>query len=115
MKCDLCQTEIYKDEEGFFTNVRLLCKGCANKPRYRYYYTLRPPGIGCQPDGFVDRASFGRQGQRTKLIGGRDWTVYGWVEYHKPLGPEELFKWDLWPHNAGEVAGYLDWKERARR
>ena len=114
MRCWSCKKEGV--EEIHWTNVRPLCKECYDKPRHRYYYLNRPPAIGCQPDGFIDRESW-MPAKPQLLIGkGRDpWHVLGWVEYPEPLAAELVWKWELWPHEAAQVSIYLDRREENGR
>lgn len=68
---------------------------------HRYFYTLRPPNIGCQPDGWT-----GREGGLPK----KDWQrsdgstikAFGWVEYPEPLSLEQVWKFDLSPDDIVE-------------
>jgi len=93
----------------------MLCPSCAEKPHFRYYYLNRPPGIGCQPDGFVDRKTW--MPGRVLNFGQREMVYHalGWVEYLEPLDPEQVWKWELWPHDDGEYEQYRAWRKENDR
>jgi len=112
LNCWLCKEDF--EGEPNWTNCRLLCPTCYAKPRYRYFYINRPPGIGCQPEGFVDREMW-MPAKPQLLIGRGEWNVLGWVEYPEPLDQEQIWLKELYPRNAWEVSLYLDWREENDR
>lgn len=60
------------------------------KKLHRYYYSHRPPSIGTQPDGFINSESW--MPMKTTSHGRM---AFGWVEYDRPLTPEELHNYEL--------------------
>jgi hypothetical protein len=56
----------------------------------RYYYLHRPPSIGTQPEGFINHESW--LPAKTTPHGR---TAFGWVEYDRPLTPEEISGYEL--------------------
>jgi len=78
---------------------------------HRYYYLNRPPSIGCQPDGFVNREAWSPK----QTIPGTEWTAHGWVEYPEPLEPYQVWKWEFRPADDAELDEYLDWREENDR
>lgn len=71
-------------------NVTRLVTQEAAKKLYRYYYSHRPPGIGTQPGGFINHEPW--LPARTAPHGR---TAFGWVEYDRPLSPEEISGYEL--------------------
>ena len=69
----------------------------------KYYYLSRPPGIGCQPDGWANREVF------SPARGPDDYgrVVHGWVKYEGPLDYCMVWKYDLIPADLGERARFL--------
>lgn len=68
--------------------------------RFRYYYRLRPPGIGCQPkDGLEEIVAFDKA-QYVESIGKWAW---GWAEYSRPLTADEIRDFEL---VRGETEGF---------
>ena len=65
-------------------------EGAALKKLYRYYYAHRPPSIGTQPEGFINHESW--LPAKTTPHGR---TAFGWVEYDRPLTPEEISGYEL--------------------
>ena len=112
MNCWLCKNEI--KGEPLWTNCRMLCQSCYDKPRHRYYYLNRPPSIGCQPDGFVDREAW-MPARTHPVVGGGTRHFLGWVEYPTPLEPEQVWKWELLPRTAWETERYFQWREDNNR
>lgn len=89
----------------------------------RYFYTLRPPGIGCQPDGFTARqAEVPRRTSVTpslELAGrlvakGVEINNFGWVEYTEPLTLDQMFRFDLLPCDTLKLLEYRAWEEYGR-
>ena len=76
---------------------------------HRYYFLSRPPGIGCQPDGFANR-EYWRPKQE---IPGTERTAHGWVEYPEKLTAEQVEHWSFWIADVLERAEYVfagkDW------
>lgn len=72
-----------------------------------YLYRNRPPGIGCQPDGFNPDTR--KTWLPAKQIDGRN--VFGRVEYPEPLAPEQVNRYDLLPENEVELAEMVFWLE----
>ena len=107
MRCWLCKQDF--DGEPNWTNCRLLCPKCFDKPRHRYYYLNRPPNIGCQPDGFMDREAW----MPGHIVSGRN--CLGWVEYPEPLEPEQVWKWEFMPADDAEYDAFWDWREEHNR
>ena len=70
----------------------------------RYYYSLRPPGIGCQPDGFVEREMWW---PKRNIPGDGEHDAFGWVEYPEPLPLETAWRYDLRPADPREKALYI--------
>ena len=67
---------------------------------FEYYYRNRPPGIGCQPDGFDPDARetwFPR-----KEVNGVPY--FGKVSYPEPLSCEDLYRYKLRPVDLVEYA-----------
>lgn len=107
MRCKGCYQD--KDyDEGGWASCAWLCEECKDRPRYRYYLLNRPPGIGCQPDGFVDRETWLPS---RKIPDGDYWHALGWVEYLRPLSMEEVWKKELRPADPEEWKAYLEWRE----
>ncbi len=67
-----------------------LVKPKEEKKLYRYYFRNRPPGIGTQPEGFINHESW--LPARTTPHGR---TAFGWVEYDRPLTAEEKSGYEL--------------------
>lgn len=72
----------------------------------RYYYLLRPPSIGCQPQGGINRETFTYFGPVEALDGMK---AHGWVEYDEPLEFDQIWRFDLMPANELERAKYRLW------
>ena len=77
----------------------------------RYYYLNRPPGIGCQPDGFTERERWSPK----REIPGTERTAHGWVEYLEKLDPYQIWKWEFYPADPVELEAYWDWREEEQR
>ncbi|MBO8161344.1 MAG: hypothetical protein H0Z24_06870 [Thermosipho sp. (in: Bacteria)] len=78
-------------EYGYFefrNNIEVP-KEKTSKKVYRYYLTLRPPGPGSQPRGFIKQVSFDNK-KYIDEIGKEAW---GYVEYDKPIKNPE--SWDM--------------------
>lgn len=73
---------------------------------HKYYYRNRPPGIGCQPDGFDPDT---REAWRPrKDVNGIPY--HGEVSYPEPLSPEDLYRYELRPADLVECAEYIFWQ-----
>lgn len=70
----------------------------------RYYHLNRPPGYGCQPDGWADLEAWQGMGPIPEAPDG--WKAHGWAEYENELPFEEIRKWDLLPGGAKAMAEY---------
>lgn len=70
-----------------------------------YLFRNRPPGIGCQPDGWVNRETW----MPAKEI--QDRFFLGQVEYAEPLPFEQVKRYELWPESELERAEYVFWLE----
>jgi len=70
-----------------------------------YLYSSRPPGIGCQPDGWVDRETW----LPAREVNGRH--HFGKVEYNVALSFEAIRRYELWPENELERAEMVFWRE----
>jgi hypothetical protein len=79
----------------------------------RYYYLLRPPDIGCQPDGFAYRDG-GLPRKTIKTSNGDYVDAFGWVEYYTPLSFEQVWKYDLQPDNPVERGRFTLWLDCGR-
>jgi hypothetical protein len=70
-----------------------------------YYYINRPPGIGCQPDGFdIDTRETWMPRRR---VGDR--YFLGTVSYPEPLDPEDVWQYELYPVDPVERAECTFW------
>jgi hypothetical protein len=74
---------------------------------FKYYYLLRPPGIGCQPDNSIEREYW--QPVRDIPIPDTSRHAHGWVTYADKLDIEVVWKYDLLPDNELERLNYLLW------
>lgn len=80
----------------FFLAIVYRCGIMDGTPRerivmHRYYLTQRPPGIGCQPEGFIEVEWFvGRI--FVPSIGREAW---GYVEYDRKLTEKEITDYEL--------------------
>jgi len=70
-----------------------------------YLFRNRPPGIGCQPDGWVNRETW----MPAKEIQER--FFLGQVEYAEPLPFEQVKRYELWPESELERAEMIFWLE----
>lgn len=67
---------------------------------YTYYYVNRPPGMGCQPDGWVEREDyFGRTDRQHS-------PYHGHVRYDRRLTLDEIYRYELEPNDLVEGALY---------
>ena len=73
----------------------------------RYYFLNRPPGLFCQPDGSIRREAF--IPKREYAPGER--AVWGFTDYSQPLTSEQIWKYELWPADEGELFAYLNWRD----
>lgn len=110
MRCHLCGQEL-KNEDGKWTNVVFACRPCFDKPRHRYYYLYRPPGTGCQKDGFINRERW----MPAELIPDTGQRALGWVDYPFRLDLEDVWKWELQPANMYDRKLYWEWRESEMR
>ena len=79
----------------------------------RYFYLLRPPSIGCQPEGFTDRQG-GLPKKDWEMSSGQSLHAFGYVEYFKPLKFEQIWRYDLLPDNDVERARLYFWEKAGR-
>lgn len=56
----------------------------------RYYLTMRPPAPGTFPRGATGCEDFGG-----KVDTGHGFKAWGWVEYERPLTPEQVDAYEL--------------------
>ena len=63
-----------------------------------YLMTSRPPGIGCQPDGWIERETW----LPAHEVDGR--YFLGRVVYPERLSPEQVYRYELWPEDEVERA-----------
>lgn len=68
----------------------------------KYLYRSRPPGIGCQASGWVEREAWSPP--RAHPAGSAGQHFWGLVEYPEPLPRREVVRWELWPVDAKERA-----------
>lgn len=73
----------------------------------KYYYLNRPPGSGCQPDGFTNHESWLPKQCPSEFPRG----AFGWVEYPEPLPLEAIWKYDLFPQDTLQRTIYLAWQD----
>ena len=102
MNCGICNQDTDLWEDG-----GVICEDCADKPRYRYYSILRPPGPFAVPDGWCLR-EYWRPKQE---VPGTHIHAHGWVEYPKGLPFNKVFHYDLLPANMDELREYRKWEE----
>lgn len=70
----------------------------STKERYRYYYLMRPPAPGCQPErGLVEVKAFDRRTYIEEIAHG----AWGWCEYSRALTTDEADDFELEP--AGNI------------
>jgi len=67
-----------------------------------YLYRKRPPGIGCQPDGWIEREAW--HPPREHPSGNEGQHFWGIIEYPEKLPISEIIRWDFWPVDATERA-----------
>ena len=107
MKCGICYKETGEDGG-------VLCEECSQKPRFRYYALLRPPGYAAVPDGWCLKEFW----SPCKDIPGTEIHAHGWVEYHKLLSLR-LYRMSaaggLYPGSSvGQSGGFLIRRSRVR-
>lgn len=80
--------------------------------RHRYYLLNRPRGIGCQPHGVVEKSEIWMpkrdlptEAQHLKY----NPTSFGWIDYEEGLTPEEIWRYELHPHDEIECILYRFW------
>lgn len=75
-----------------------------------YFYLNRPPGPGCQPDGFTSKETWLPKQFPQEFPRG----AWGLVAYQKPLNFVQIDSYDLLPQNLLEKAVYVAWLEADR-
>jgi hypothetical protein len=74
--------------------------------KHLYYYLNRPPGIGCQPDGWTETETW----MPAQPIPGQETRhALGWVKYPEPLDHLRAWRFDLHPADPVELAHYAFW------
>jgi hypothetical protein len=71
----------------------------------KYFYLSRPPCIGTEPDGWVEREAW----SPARAEGFRQ--VHGFVVYSKRLDFESTWRYDLLPEDLKEQAEIVFWRE----
>ena len=106
MNCGICNepTDLWED-------CGVICKDCADKPRHRYYASLRPPSWAAIPDGWCLRRFQVPKGP----IPGTGFFAHGWVEYAEPLPFEKAWRFDLVPADKDEQERYNEWYKENRQ
>lgn len=79
---------------------------------HRYFYTLRPPDYGCQPDGWTARE--GGLPKKTWISARGPINAFGWVEYADALPLDRAWRYDLLPADSVEYAHYIFWEFSGR-
>jgi len=75
---------------------------------FTYYYRNRPPGIGCQPDGFdPDTREYWRPRREVAGV-----PYHGKVSYPRLLRFERVWQYELVPADPVERAEYIFWQEQ---
>ena len=71
----------------------------------KYYYINRPPSIGCQPDGWIER-----EGWRPRRdVNGRPF--HGFAVYEQKLTPKQIWQYELYPEDIMERAKQVFYNE----
>lgn len=74
---------------------------------YHYLYLRRPPGVGCQPDGWISREGWLPTERKDGEVS------FGVVVYAEPLDPEDIQRFELRPDPARPIlSGEIDKKIR---
>ena len=79
-----------------------MCKAIEETKTYRYFYLSRPPDIGCQPDGWLNRE--GGLPKKIYEVNGVFQNSFGAIEYPSLLPFEVSDKYDLMPADPKENA-----------
>jgi hypothetical protein len=79
-----------------------------NKMTHKYFYRNRPPGIGCQPDGFTAQEG-GLPKDYWPASDGEMIHAFGWVEYPEPLTFYQSWRTDLIADDPVERANCAIW------
>ncbi len=72
-----------------------------------YLYRTRPPGLGCQPNGWIEREAW--HPSREHEAGSEEQYFWGHVTYAGPLTFPEIDRYELWPVSLTERAQYAFW------
>ena len=73
----------------------------------KYFYLTRPPGIGCQPDGYTDTQIWLPMQYPEEFPRG----AFGYVIYSAPLPVSQILRYDLFPADPLEKALYMAWQD----
>ena len=77
-------------------------------PDSRYFYRNRPPGIGCQPDGWEEREAWSPVRAVPEIASDlKHHHFHGWVEYQRALTPYICWKYELLPADPVERAVFM--------
>ncbi len=74
---------------------------------HKYYYLSRPPGIGCQPDGFLERKEWYPKRFPEEFPRG----AWGWVTYPERLPMKSIWLKDLFPVERVEELCFRAWQD----
>lgn len=73
----------------------------------KYFYRNRPPGIGCQPEGFTETQAWVPMQHPDQFPRG----AFGYVIYSTPLPVNQVWRYDLFPADPLEKALYMAWQD----
>lgn len=73
----------------------------------KYFYRNRPPGPGCQPDGFTDTHAWLPMQHPEEFPRG----AFGYAIYPASLPISQIWKYDLFPADPLEKALYMAWQD----
>lgn len=72
----------------------------------KYYLRNRPPCIGTHPAGAISQQVWWPAQQVGSDQDSLWYDVLGWVEYDEPLTLDQMWKYELWPHDKTEQCAY---------
>lgn len=73
---------------------------------HKYYLVNRPPGIGCQPEGYKNSEVWM---PARPIPESPTWRALGWAEYENKLSLQEIWKYELFPADKRACALYKIW------